>query len=224
VYYAYRQKGRKAMKTENGKVIPETRACINCDGTGKRKELVPCPNTGRTMRGKGCPHCGSTRKADHRYINTGRVIPCSRCDGTGIVEETLYDTADAIYQGMTFKVYRQDREASWNEQHLGAGCVFSCADYGAAWDHPEKDAALAEKVKASTFQQAIKFCREDGTLADHIGVFVTRGGYSVRAVFTMEETLTRVAGEPDETTARLFGGLLASKGFNGTAFAAGGLA
>jgi hypothetical protein len=212
------------MKIENGKVVPETRSCFMCNGIGQKPEIVACPAYGQAMRGKACAHCGSTTKHGHKHLDTGKMISCQHCAGTGTVAETLYDSADGIYRGMTFKVYRQDREASWNEQNLGAGCVFSCCDYGAAWNRPENDAALAEKVKASTFQQAIKFCREDGTLANHIGIFVTRGGYSVRAVFTMEETLTRVAGEPDEATASLVGGFLAGKGFNGTAFAAGGLA
>jgi hypothetical protein len=155
-------------------------------------------------------------------MDTGRMIPCPTCDGKGIVPENICDTADAIYLALPFKVYRQDRTASWNENHLGAGCVYSSCDYGAAWNAND-DAGLIEKVKAQGFVQATKFARDDGTVANHIGIFVTRGGYSVRAVFTMAETLTRIAKEPDETTARIVGGALAGAGMNGTAFAAGGL-
>ena len=211
------------MKLADGKVIPETKDCVYCNGAGKREEWISCPNHGRAMRGKACQFCKSTTKHNHQPINTGKIISCKTCNGTGRVEENLCDYADAIYQTMEFRVYRQNREGSWNELHFGAGCVYSCCDYGAAWNHPENDKALIDKVRDSTGHQACKFCREDGSLAGHIGIFITRDGYSVRAVYTLAETVARISQEPGEVKARLVGGILAGAGLNGTAYAAGGL-
>jgi hypothetical protein len=215
------------MKIIDGKVTMETKECLYCHGKGQREEWVSCPNYGKAMRGKACPHCGSTTKHNHRPINTGNIIECDHCKGVGRVDETLYDYADNLYSAMEFRVYRQNRAGSWNEMHFGAGCVYSCTDYGAAWNHPENDAGLIAKVKGNTGQQAVKFCKENedgtGTPANHIGIFVTRDGYSVRAVYTLAETVARIQREPNETTARIVGGALAAAGMNGTAFAAGGL-
>lgn len=211
------------MKIENGMIVLETRKCSLCEGTGQKVERVPCPLYGKAMRGKACPHCGATRKDGHRYLETGKMVPCDFCNGTGVKQEDMCDTADSIYHEMTFKVYRQDREATWNESHLGAGCVFSCCDYGRAWNRPENNEALIADVRGHTFIQATKIARE-GRLAEHIGIFITRGGYSVRPVFTMEETDARIAREPGEVAARIIGGAIAAQGGNGTAFAAGGFA
>jgi len=211
------------MKLVDGKVVTETKECCYCNGTGKREKWISCPNHGRAMRGKPCQYCKATTKHGHQPINTKTIETCQRCNGTGRVDEDLCSYADNIYQAMEFRVYRQNRAGSWNELHFGAGCVFSCCDYGAAWDHPENDAALIEKVRNNSGQQACKFCRDDGSLADHIGIFVNRDGYSVRAVYTLAETTARINREPSETAARVVGGILAGAGLNGTAYAAGGL-
>lgn len=211
------------MKIENGMIVLGTRLCSFCEGTKGQVERIRCPLYDKAMRGKACPHCGATRKDGHRYLETGKMVPCGFCNGSGVKQEDMCDTADSIYHAMTFKVYRQDREATWNELHLGAGCVYACADYGRAWNSPEEDEKLIEVARNHTFIQACKIARNNGQLANHIGIFVNCGGYSVRPVFTMEETAARIAGEPGETAARIIGGAIAAQGGNGTAYAAGGL-
>jgi RecJ-like exonuclease len=209
------------MKIVDGKIILEVKACSYCDGKGQREEYQTCPNWHKAMRGKACSFCGSTTKHGHSGKHTGKMLTCDRCSGTGKEMEDLYGYApESIWQEMTFIVYRQDRENTWNESFLGAGCVYSSEDYGQA--AKSDNAAIIEKVKASGNHQAVKFAKEDNTLADHIGIFVTRNGYSVRAVFSgVRAVNAQIAHEPSPTVARLFGGAIAADGGNGTAFAAG---
>jgi len=210
------------MKIVDGKIVLEIKACSYCDGKGQREEYQSCPHYGQAMRGKACSFCGSTTKHGHSGKHTGKMISCDRCKGTGQEMEDLYGYAPAdIWQGLTFKVYRQDRNNSWNESFLGFGCVYSCEDYGSA--AKSDDAAIIEKVRASGSHQAVKFAKEeDNTLADHIGIFVTRNGYSVRAVFSGVKAVEKqIAHEPSPAVARLVGGAIAADGGNGTAFAAG---
>ena len=71
------------MKLADGKIVPETKDCVYCSGAGKREEWISCPNHGRAMRGKACQFCKSTTKHNHQPINTGKIISCKTCNGTG---------------------------------------------------------------------------------------------------------------------------------------------
>ena len=209
------------MKIVDGKIVLETRPCSRCDGKGEVEQYQTCPHHGTAMRGKACPFCGSTTKHGHSGKHTGVMIICSNCDGKKNVPEDLYDYApEAIWTGLTFKVYRQARQNTWNESYLGAGCIYSAEDYGQAAKMPDDE--VIAKVKASGNHQAVKFAKEDNTLADHIGIFVTLNGYSVRAVFSgVRAVEDKIAREPSPTVARIIGGMIAAEGGNGTAFAAG---
>jgi RecJ-like exonuclease len=210
------------MKIIDGKIVLETRPCSRCDGKGEVEQYQTCPNWHKAMRGKACPFCGSTTKQGHSGKHTGIMTICSNCDGKKNVPENLYDYApESIWQGLAFKVYRQARQNTWNESYLGAGCIYSSEDYGQA--AKMDDATIISKVKASGNHQAVKFAKEeDNTLADHIGIFVTLNGYSVRAVFSgVKAVADKIAREPSPTVARIVGGMIAADGGNGTAFAAG---
>jgi RecJ-like exonuclease len=209
------------MKIVDGKIVLEIKACSACDGKGEREEYMTCPNWNKAMRGKACSFCGSTTKHNHSGKHTGKMIPCQRCNGTGKEMEDLYNYApEAIWQGLTFKVYRQDRQNTWNESFMGFGCVYSSEDYGQAAGMTDDE--VIANVKASRSHQAVKFAKEDNTLADHIGIFVTRNGYSVRAVFSgVKAVADKIAHEPSPAVARLVGGMIAAEGGNGTAFAMG---
>lgn len=210
------------MHIQDGKVIPTTRACWCEDGTVPgRKACETCHGTGRGKRGGkgGCRQChGFKTQAD--FANR---VPCDRCDGTQRVEETLYDyMPDELWKALDFKIYRQDRAISWNESHLGAGCVFSCCDYGRNWKANDPAALIAE-VKEKGSHQAITIAKRDGTLCHHVGIFVNRDGYSVRAVFADDPAapLRDIAREPNEEDGRAIGMAVYRRGGNGTMAAAG---
>jgi hypothetical protein len=193
------QKGN-AMTIIDGKLVLSKRKCNMCqDGT--RQEFLRCPNYGKAQKGKPCLHCGSKTKDGHKYIETGKTLPCGYCNGTMIVEEGICDFApEFFFDHLPIKVYRQDREGSWNETYLGHGCVFSCVDYGTAFKEND-DTRIIAKVRehVNKGEQAIKFIRgsDDYTIADHIGIFVHRHGYSVRSVFgNAKEVAKSAAAEP----------------------------
>ena len=202
------------------RIVLGMRDCPSCDGTGQqagRKACPKCHGTARTKGGKGkgrCTACfeGSLPDRDH-------LVMCRRCDGTKTVAEDRTDYCDAL-SVLPIRVYRQDRGASWNESFLGIDCVYSCSDYGRAWGADDADALVAD-VREHGSTQACKVLQND-VLANHIGVFVTRSGYSVRAVFgSVEAVAKRAASEPSVVAGRIIGAQVCADGGNGTLAAAG---
>jgi len=172
------------MKLENGKLVMERKDCHWCD-QGKRPgkaKCGTCDGTGKGKRGKvrGCRTCYGNKTVPD-FNNT---VACDLCGGSwqGSQEETLYDyLPESVWQGLAFKVYRNAVPMTFNEQYVGVGCVFSSTDYGDAWKGT--DEAVIAEVKEHTSHQACKVAREDGTLCNHVGIFVMPGGYAVRAVW-----------------------------------------
>jgi hypothetical protein len=123
---------------------------------------------------------------------------------------------NAWWAEFDFRVYRQDRGISYNESLLGRGCVYSCVDYGRAYDAPDDTAVLAS-VRAHTFIQLTKVAHA-GRLCDHIGIFVNRGGYSVRACYLPDgqDAAAMIALERGKAEGFAVGERLAQAGSNGT--------
>jgi hypothetical protein len=91
-----------------------------------------------------------------------------------------------LIDSVPLQILRSDRGPSWNESYLGAGCVYSCIDYGDAAKQSDDD--LLARVKArQTHISASHFVRlEDRKqveLVQAFGVYVNRQGYSVRSLF-----------------------------------------
>lgn len=136
-------------------------------------------------------------------------IQCESCQGAGkgSKEGDISDYLPAeIMATFDVKVYGTGtREASWNEQHLGHGCLYSTS--GLSWKFTTVEAELNNvKQRILNGTQACKVAEqlldESGKrlpvarLADHIGVFLNDQGYSVRAVWNSPlETATDIANE-----------------------------
>ena len=205
------------MRLDGNKVTLETKECISCQGTGRAAKQIPCPackGTGRGIKGgkNGCRKCSGFKTA---YSST-ETVTCGGCEGTGKRPENDCDSMpDEWFASMPFRVYRHNREQTYNEYLLGIGCVYSCTDYGRAYAATD-DKVIAE-VSSHTFVQLCKVAR-NLTLCDHIGIFVNRDGYSVRAVYLPDakDALTVIANERGKDDGFQTGSRLASEGLNGT--------
>ena len=176
----------------------DCRACRGgAAGPGRqfgRKLCAVCGGTGNGKRGKarGCQQCFG-RGQDIDFDST---VPCDSCQGDyqGFSFENWCDTAPVeAVTSMDVVLVRQDRDATWNEQWLGANCFWSVTDYGDAWKNQDGDEALVEKVRrdlANDRVQAVKFWTREQyrngqnlqtmPVPERVFVIVTRGGYSVR--------------------------------------------
>lgn len=193
------------MRIDNGLLTLGTKDCFCGDGTvAKRLPCPACKGTGNGPRGGkgGCRKCyGSGTHYDQSVRETCRV-----CNGAfkDAEPENLCDRlSDEDFRAIPVRVYRSDRTQSWNEAHLGHGCVYSVTDYGA---HKQMtDDELVADVRSQSYVQATKVVdRDTMRVCDHIGVFTSDNGFSVRAVF---ESATEVAADalgelyPDEVHA-----------------------
>jgi len=131
---------------------------------------------------------------------------------------------------LDFKVNRADRGITWNESFLGVGCVWSSCDYGRA--AAMSDEGVIAKIKEyDSAVQAISFCcpvegsSRVGLVADYIGIFISREGYSVRPVFNgdVDSVIRQIKSEPSEEMGRVIGAVVHSLGGNGVLAAAGKL-
>ena len=196
-------------KIENGKVILLSAECLSCSGEGVRpkKQYVQCTKcNGSGKRGKGrCRNCYneyvySCDKSLPKYhvmqFSKTETEVCERCNGSKTEEPSYHNYMDsALWESVTFKVYRSQRDISWNEANLGYGCVYSCQDYGRSF--ASSDTEIIADVKTNKGNQFSKVCQDDGTLCNHIGIFVNRGGYSVRAIFNNAEAIEKkIESEP----------------------------
>lgn len=175
----------------------------------KFKDCSACKGSGKKGRGN-CQSCNASYNQSCRYQfnyppagkltdhSNFDLIPCRQCNGNweGTKEGSITDHLPAeIMASFEVKVYgNKTREASWNEEHLALGCLYSCS--GLSWKHTTIEKEV-ESVKKSILNgtQACKVAKDDGTLADHIGIFLNDYGYSVRAVYSLKETATAILNE-----------------------------
>ena len=225
------------MRREGESLILESRPCHYCQGTGTggpRQDPCPtCKGTGRGVRGgKGrCRACSGLRYQWARDDS----LPCSHCKGARLIPESRFDSMPAaLLASIPFRLYLRTGELTWNEAHLGLGCLWSCEDYGRTWDKlaaaarvsPEaylaaRDAFLSG-LQADGSCQAVKVTTESGTFCREVAVVLNRGGYSLRAVFgDIAEVEAAVAGEPGQEEGRALGAAVYHAGGHGTLAAAG---
>lgn len=180
------------MQIENGRLVMGRRSCSRCT-QGKvpgEKRCQICEGSGRGKRGKlrGCQACfgsGSMPDFDSK-------VTCPQCLGSYASHEAedIYDyIPDTIWESLKFCVYRIQKGMSFNEQHIGAGCVFSCTDYGIAWGQGDEE--VIDKVRKHHSHQACKIAKEDGSLCSFVVITVMPNGYSVRAAWSDQVSLAR---------------------------------
>jgi hypothetical protein len=182
------------MKIENGKMIYGKKDCQCEDGTSStRINCLECNGTGKGKRGaeKGCKKCYGTKfDWDHKNRTT-----CDICKGEykNFEDEIQTDyIPEEMWEGMNFKVYRHNRQISLNESVFGLNCVYSCSDYGRTFKE-NNDEKLIQEVKSHNAVQASSIVDKNDFVCDHIGIFVSNGGYSVRPVFNLIETIKEIA-------------------------------
>jgi hypothetical protein len=174
---------------------------------------------GRTVgRGNKCPECGTTRKTGHNaWIRTGEWQTCYICNGTAIVPEDRFDYLPAeILSTIPLQVIRLSRGMTFNESLLGMGCVWACQDYGKTWDMTDRDilAMLRVELDKRSSVQACTVVDKGDALAGAIGIFVNRGGYSLRTL--TPKHMAQVDQEFDYATGMRGGMRVYSQGGNGT--------
>lgn len=213
------------MRIENGKVVLERRPCCSCSGTqlvAGRRVCSKCHGMRRGPRGgrDKCTACMSYGADRGLVPDFDNKVKCSACtDGTQ--PETLCDTLPhEAWLALPFKVYRHNRGSTFNEAYLGFGCVFSSVDYGVAAG--QDDYSVIASVKGHQWIQATTLAKDDGTMCDHVGIFVGRNGYSVRPCFekNASDAQSQLVTEPSESTGMLLGSMIAAAGGNGTLAAA----
>jgi len=207
---------------DGGKIVYGTKSCY-CALYGKQRpgeseRLRRCPNMGRTVgRGNSCHECGARRKGAHSsMIRTGEWRTCTACNGTAIVPEDRYNYIPAgLLSDIPLQVVRLDRGMTFNESLLGIGCLWSVQDYGKAWDMSDVDVLV--KVRAELGTTSVQACavvdRAD-MLAEGIGIFVNRSGYSLRTI--TPETMAQIGRELDYATGMRVGMRVYGAGGNGT--------
>jgi hypothetical protein len=172
------------MKIQEGRIVFETTRCHSClfGNPGKvagKNPCSECQGTGKGKRGKvgGCNKCYGYR-TEPDFVN---LKECSVCSGSGRVPETITDCIpDEIVKSLPLEIIRTDRRATWQEEYLPIGLLYSCIDYGtlASLD----DTRAIEKVRAELHSvQACKVVQDD-RLCHALQVIVRTNGYAVQAV------------------------------------------
>lgn len=180
--------------------------CPKCKGTGKRGNGT-CRNYG-CVRGK------------KEVLSDTLWQTCSKCKGSTLQAETWCDYAPSeAVTAIPVRVTRQNRDISMNESLLGLGCLWSCTDYGSAWDGDDADlqVKITEQLATQRVQATNIVDRETGAVVDEIIVIVSRGGYSLRTGSGAEARASR---ELSYAAGLVVGSMVAESGDNGTIFAA----
>lgn len=210
------------IRVEN-KIVFGRKNCscsYNPDHAGKacgRIKCEKCKGTGRTKGGTGKGQCRSCYGGVVTSWEPEHLRVCPSCKGqweNAEVENDCDSMPQSIWEGLEFRVIRHNREMSGNEQLLAIGCVFSCNDYGRS--KGKTDAEMIAEVKQHSHVQACKVCDKDGNLCQYVGIFMTNGGYSVRAVFDEVRTIVTIALETGMQEYMQRGAEMAANGQNGT--------
>lgn len=191
--------------------------CSTCNGTGDRK-ITKGPRKGKLT------HCNNCLGGTVNDFDT--QLTCPQCNGNPKLSEPgkLGDSMPAeIWKSLEFRVYRSDRQQTFNEYLLAYDCCYSCTDYGA---HKQKtDEELIEDIRSrETSVQASSVTRKDehnpqvGILCHHVGIFCSDNGYSVRPVYDEDAIVVQavIACERGKDEGFAVGAALADAGGNGT--------
>lgn len=183
------------MRIQDGKLVLELKDCHECahyhgidKGYIREPVYVPCKGcngTGRTKSDKN--RCGYKDCYFGQYVTGYNVVVCPSCNG----EYTLFEPEGYtdnmpvnLHHTLGYRVYRTNLRQTWNEAHIGMGCLYSVTDYGEC--HKMTDEDLVAKVSGRDERmQGCKIVRsrDDLTVCDHLGIVVNDMGYSVRAMF-----------------------------------------
>lgn len=113
--------------------------CHGCYGSGTTATKISCPTckgTGRGPRG-GRGKCLNCFGSGHSWDHENRAI-CQRCDGINPDKHEAEDWTDRVpaeaLNALAVEYVTQDRAGTFNEGFLGLGSLWSCTDYGRAWD------------------------------------------------------------------------------------------
>lgn len=169
------------MVIRNGKIVVGKRPCGTCSGSGTVATKTACGTCGSTGRG---PRGGrGRRRACHgsgSHWDQEQREPSPRCEGANAREferGSLYDPLPGeLWSSHPVGVY----PGTWALPLASDYPVFTVR-WGKAWSL--RDGELLEDVRQERSPSAIAVCREDGALCDHIGVFRTRAGFAVWALF-----------------------------------------
>lgn len=195
---------------------PTRRPCPTCNGTGRGKR-------GGRYGCKTCHGSGTVWDQENR-------VTCTSCNGDyaaaqseGYCDRVPRPLVEEVLSLIPIEVVRTNRGNSWNESHLGHGCIYSCTDYGAMAGHTDAEIRLLTRTElVQRPPQALHFFhRETGRLVSAVAVLLTHDGYSVRSVFSsVEDTSALASLEPDESQAHAIGMRVFHSGGNGTLAAA----
>ncbi len=170
----------------------EPRACLACHGQTTVPGRQACPSCGGSGNGprggKGkCKACyGFGQEPDFAH-----PVPCVPCEGAGRVMETEGDTLPReIWETLPLRVYRVEREQTWNEAYLGMGCIYSVTDYGSAWSADDDNRLLAMVRETAHLPQVCQVYAE-GRPCQHVAIVVTRDGYAVKVGWAGSGDVTR---------------------------------
>jgi hypothetical protein len=114
-------------------------------------------------------------------------------------------------------VARRDREATWNEAHLGLNCVYSVIDYGRSAELSDTELIAHAREQVARGTQACKIVDDDDRLPKALVIAAHRSGFSVRAQHGAESVVP--LGEPQDV-ARARGMAVYRAGGHGTLAAA----
>ena len=210
------------MHVQDGLLFVGLCYCWSCNDEGvifpHRK---PCEYRWRGKHPKSCNHCLSGEVTDR-----SRPEVCRQCNGEKRVQGTLGASLPVhIWESLEFRVYRSNRKQSYNENLLGFGCIVSVTDYG---EHRKKtdeeliaDVKRKGCVKGINVAEAVNKERTIGKLCNHVGIFCSDQGYSVRAVFESDasDAQEQINQELPYAVGMMYGTLLAGVGLNGTLLA-----
>lgn len=191
------------LNTETRTVVLEATNCRSCKWRitpGTQAVRVSCPTCGGSGKGPrggqgGCKKCHGNGSIYDQDLSE----PCAQCKGNYVNfdTETWTDNVPAeFFRGMPIEVVEQDRNATWNEQHLGSGMLWSCIDYGRhkrIEGSPNADITWQEKLADDIMTQLLNDARvqlsgivlgkTDLKLCDKLVIVCTRDGYGINAVW-----------------------------------------
>lgn len=169
------------MNIVDGKLVLENEDCYCMDG--KIYDRKTCPDCNGTRLGKrggknGCKSCYDGTVVDH-----DNMIDCSRCDGSGKVQQTLYSHTKIYRDDFPMFVDRTPRVQTFNEAYIGHDCVYSVSDYGCHKDMSDDD--LLDQIWDRGFirTQFCKVINKDMIPCNKIVVRCNNNGYSLVPVW-----------------------------------------